>query len=91
MLEERGYTDFEDKSRAYADIIRQVEEIYVRNFKEKYDDNEYMEKFKHRNDPPGTWVEPATPVKPAPKKLHWAPVSNMYHKLVKNFNRIQSR
>ena len=81
MLEEQGYTEFEDKSRALADIIRQVEEIYVRNFKEileeRHKDPEYLKKH----------LAP----EPAPKKHHWAPVSNLYRKLANNFNRFQGR
>ena len=75
MLEERGYTEFVDKSRAYADIIRQVEEIYVRNFKP-------LEKDHYALDEDD---------KPAQKKHHWAPVSNLYRKLANNYNRFQGR
>ena len=83
MMDERGYTDSEDKIQAYKDIRRQVEEIYVRNFKkireERHKDPEYLKK--HLAPEP----------KPAPKKLHWAPVSNLYQKIVNHIHREKGR
>ena len=83
MLEEQGYTEFEDKSRALADIIRQVEEIYVRDFKKIREERLKDPEYRKRHFAP----EP----KPAPKKLHWAPVSNLYQKIVNHIHREKGR
>ena len=81
MLEEQGYTEFEDKSRALADIIRQVEEIYVRDFKKIREERLKDPEYRKSHFAP----------EPAPKKHHWAPVSNLYRKLANNYNRFQGR
>ena len=81
MMDEQGYTDRDIKIQALSDILRQVEEIYVRDFKkireERLKDPEYLKKH----------LAP----EPAPKKHHWAPVSNLYRKLANNYNRFQGR